>query len=112
MITTDVLLTVLRHHIGKANGATADRLVREIATRDPGCTCNARELRHLVVALREQGHHVCAHPRTGYYLAETTEELAETREFLLHRARCSLRQIAAMDRVSLPDLFGQLHLPT
>ncbi len=112
MITTDVLLTVLRHHIGKANGATADRLVVEISARGGAATCNTRELRQLVVALREQGHHVCAHPRTGYYLAATVDELTETRNFLMHRARCSLRQIAAMDRVSLPDLIGQLHLPT
>lgn len=112
MVTTDELLAALRHHIGKEQGATAQQLVAEIEAAGEGRTCSTRDLRLLVVSLREQGHHVCAHPRTGYFLAATAEELAETRNFLMHRARCSLRQIAAMDRVSLPDLVGQLHLPT
>lgn len=112
MITTDVLLSVLRDHIGRRNGATAEQLVREVAALGAEHSVTTRELRQLVVALRKQGQHVCAHPRTGYFLAETTEELAETRTFLRHRAISSLEQIAAMDRVSLPDLFGQLHLPT
>jgi hypothetical protein len=35
-----------------------------------------------------------------------------TCNFLYDRAMTSLRQIATMRRVSLPDLRGQLHLPT
>lgn len=112
MITTDVLLTVLRGHIGKRNGATAQQLVDEIDQLADEYCCSTRDLRQLVVALREQGHHVCAHPRTGYFLAETPEELAETIEFLRQRAFSSLTQAAAMARVSLPDLVGQLYLPT
>jgi hypothetical protein len=116
MITTDALLAVLRDHIGKTNGASAAQLVAEINAAavppDDDITVTTRDLRKLVVALREQGHHVCAHPQTGYFLAATVEELEETRDFLRQRALSSLKQIAAMDRISLPDLFGQLHLPT
>lgn len=108
--TVDLLLAVLRHHIGRRNGVTAATLVAEIRVR--GEACNARLVRQLVTTLREKGHHVCAHPTTGYFLAETAEELTDTRRFLHHRAMSSLRQIAAMDRVSLPDLLGQLKLPT
>jgi hypothetical protein len=31
--------------------------------------------------------------------------------FLYHRAMTSLKQVAAMKRVSLPDFRGQLNLP-
>ncbi len=108
--TTDDLLLVLRHHIGKGKGATAETLVGEMHAR--GHCCNSRELRQLVTALREDGHHVCAHPNTGYFLAESADELSETLRFLHHRAMSTLKQMAAMNRVSLPDLLGQLHLPT
>ena len=97
-------------HIGQQNGSTASDLVRAICgTTSPG---KERRLRHLVQELREQGHHVCAHPQTGYFLAATDEELDQACEFLYGRAMCSLKQISAMRRVSLPDLRGQLRLPT
>ena len=71
-----------------------------------------RSLRDAVVRLRLDGHHICAHPRDGYYLAETDRELDATCIFLYERAMTSLSQISAMKRVSLPDLRGQLRLPT
>lgn len=112
MTTDDILLQALRHHIGRANGITAKALVVEINARAGKPVITERELRHLVVDLRKDGHHVCAHPKTGYYLAADATELEETYTFLTHRALCSLQQAAAMKRVSVPDLFGQLRLPT
>jgi hypothetical protein len=110
-ITRDALLVALRHHIGRRNGVTVTALAREILGTEP--TRGAERLvRTLVVELRREGHHVCAHPASGYYLAETPEELADCIAFLRERAMSSLEQIAAMKHVSLPDLFGQLHLPT
>jgi hypothetical protein len=44
-------------------------------------------------------------------LAATEEELNRTCLYLHDRAMTSLRQVAAMKRVSLPDLRGQLRLP-
>jgi hypothetical protein len=101
-ITRDALLAALRHHIGRENGVTVTALTREVLGTEP----------KLVVELRNEGHHVCAHPASGYYLARTPEELADTIAFLRERAMSSLTQIAAMKHVSVPDLFGQLHLPT
>ncbi len=104
------LLSALCRHIGRAQGVTAARLVTEICGTD-GAE-HRRRLRYLVQDLREEGHHICAHPKHGYFIAETDEELQETCIFLYNRAMCSLTQVAAMKRVSLPDLRGQLRLPT
>lgn len=106
------VLSALRNHIGRDRGITARGLVFEVNGVTASPAINERDLRHIVVALRLQGHHVCAHPTSGYYLAETVEELQEATKFLKDRAISSLQQVAAMEQVSLPDLFGQLHLPT
>lgn len=111
LIDRDQLLAVLRNHIGRNNGVTATALAREVLGVEP-TRRDERALRHLVVHLRNEGHHICAHPTTGYFLAATPEELDETITFLRDRALSSLHQIAAMKRISVPDLWGQLHLPT
>ncbi len=114
MNNTDLLLVALRSHIGKNNGITAKALVNELNNGliKPDVQISERELRHVVKALRKQGHHVCAHPKDGYYLAQNIDELDECLKYLTHRAICSLEQVAAMKRLSLPDLFGQMRLPT
>lgn len=106
------LLATLRRHIGRGNGVTARALVAQVNFVARCDLINERDLRHLVVELRLQGHHVCAHPAHGYYIAANDEELTESLKYLTDRAMSSLRQVAAMKRVSMPDLFGQLHLPT
>lgn len=109
--TTALVLDTLSRHIGKANGATAEQLVRELRLRGAD-DLNTRRLRHIIEELRCQGQHICAHPRDGYYMAATAEELLETCQFLHARAMTSLVQIARMRGVSVPDLRGQLRLPT
>lgn len=107
------VLAALREHIGRSRGVTARDLVQEVnAPLQASDRINERDLRHIIVALRLQGHHVCAHPTSGYFLAASIEELQETTKFLKDRALASLAQVAAMEHVSLPDLFGQMHLPT
>jgi len=110
-ITQHALLAVLCRHIGRARGITVTALAREILGIEPS-RGDERLVRRLVVELRLEGHHICAHPTSGYFLAETPAELDESIAFLRERALSSLQQIAAMRRVSLPDLWGQLHLPT
>jgi len=102
------LIAVLGNHIGKLNGITVSGLVRQIAgVTDAGLE---RECRRLIMELRMKGHHICGRPETGYFIAATADELRETCEWLYSRAMTSLRQISAMQRVSLPDLRGQLNL--
>lgn len=115
-LSTATVLSVLSRHIGRENGATAEQLVREFSGYAvPGQVLAhvlTRQLREAVVQLRLDGHHVCATPENGYFLAANAEELDATCVFLHERAMTSLKQIAAMKKISLPDLRGQLHLPT
>ena len=107
MMQTHELLNLLQYHIGRSLGATVEALVKEYRERYLPNKTTARDVRAAVQELRSSGHHVCAHPRCGYFLAETPEELIETEQFLRARALASLQQVAAMRRVSLPDLIGQ-----
>lgn len=115
-LSRERMLEVLSHHIGANHGVTISQLVTEMAhprAIDPRERASVeRQARELVVQLRLAGHHVCSHPSSGYYMAATPEELDAACAFLFERAMTSLQQVAAMKRVSLPDLRGQLHLPT
>ena len=111
-LTAAAVLAALAHHIGAANGVRVDLLVCEITGNPVHDAVAERQLRNVVVQLRLEGHHVCAHPARGYFLAANAEELDATCTFLYERAMTTLTQIAAMKRISLPDLRGQLHLPT
>lgn len=118
VINRQSLLAVLSGHIGAAAGISVGKVVAELLRtvgRIPADAERAaleRQVRDLVVKLRLDGHHICAHPSLGYYMAATPEELDACCKFLFERAVTSLAQVAAMKRVSLPDLRGQLHLPT
>ena len=117
------VLSVLARHVGERNGVHIRPLAREIVALHGEITEQLirgefpwdrleREIRKAVLELRLDGHHICAHPAAGYYLAETAEELDRTCLFLYDRAMASLEQVAAMRKISLPDLRGQLRLPT
>lgn len=92
-------------HRGAANGISASRLAAAMGI-------SQRHLRHQVSAARELGCALCGQPRTGYYIATTAQELQQATAWLEHRAMHSLRLLAQMRRVSLPELLGQLRLPT
>ena len=116
LLTRDRLLEVLAEHVGATQGIPIERLVLRMIDPHRGpadsAAAFARNVRALVMQLRLEGHHICAHPRDGYYLAARPSELDDTCRFLVDRAMTSLRQAAAMKHISLPDLYGQLHLPT
>lgn len=111
-LTRDSVLQALAGHIGRGRGVRADVLVAHI-THEPGPDkAGMRKLRQVITELRMTGHHICGHPASGYYMAETAEELDATCEFLYERAMTGLTQISRMKHISLPDLRGQLKLPT
>ncbi|MEX0732871.1 MAG: hypothetical protein WED00_05820 [Aquisalimonadaceae bacterium] len=110
-ITPDRVLAVLARHIGAERGVGVHALAVAVAGPDAEAA-DERLVRKAVVELRQAGHHVCAHPSTGYFIASTEADLLRTCEYLYSRAMCSLEQVAAMRRESLPDLRGQLRLPT
>lgn len=99
------VLSVLRAHIGAGRGITAKDLAAAARMTE-------REVRAQVSALREEGIAVCGHPRTGYFIAETSAELETTVEYLTNRALHSLRLASRLTRIPLPDLIGQLKLKT
>lgn len=111
LITKAAVLLALERHIGADQGVSGNALSVEIAGLY-ATPATERHVRKVIEALRTEGHHVCGHPSTGYFIAANDEELLRTCEFLHHRAITSLRQVAAMQRVSLPDLRGQLRLRT
>lgn len=103
MIDAAQLLNILSAHQGRERGISMDALARQTETP-------ARHLRDLVSGLREEGIAVCATPETGYYLAVTPDELRESCAFLHARAMRSLLLASRMQKISLPDLLGQLKL--
>jgi acetolactate synthase regulatory subunit len=109
LVSAERLLAVLRHRKGPACGATASQLVAELTGRSSYGAAE-RHLRTVVEQLRLEGYPVCAHPAHGYYMAAGEADLDLTCDYLRSRAMKSLQQIAAMRRVSLPDLLGQLRL--
>lgn len=111
LLSREAVLKALERHVGAEQGCSGAHLVLEIcglyATR-----ADERNLRNVIEQLRRQGHHVCGTPAEGYYIAANEDELLRTCEFLHARAMTTLTQVAAMRRVSLPDLRGQLRLRT
>lgn len=99
------VLVALRCHQGKENGVKA----RDLAA---AAGMSEREVRHQVSALREEGIAICGHPRTGYFVAATAEELETTVEYLKSRAMHSLRLASRLTKIPLLDLIGQLKLKT
>lgn len=99
------VLAELAGHIGAGRGIHVIDLARDLGVR-------RRLIRASVSRLRNDGIAVCATPREGYYLAATEEELARSCEFLRARALHSLTLESRLRKIPLPDLIGQLKLPT
>lgn len=108
-INPDSVLAVLSQHIGKARGISVRDLSWNVTNRSPK-QAHERQIRYVVTALRLEGHHICAHPSSGYYIAANEAELEETCKYLFDRGMTSLMQVSRMKKISLPDLHGQLKL--
>lgn len=102
--TTD-LLDLLVSHTGRATGIKASDVAEQLGV-------STRQVRERVTALRLDGIAVCGTPETGYFIAACAEELEETCQFLRSRSMHALMLEARLRRIPLPDLLGQIHLPT
>ena len=105
MATRDDLLVVMARHVGQANGITAVALAHMLDVPE-------RRVRALVTEAREDGVAIAATPESGYFIAQTPEELEMCCAFLRSRAIHSLTLEARLRKISLLDLLGQLRLPT
>lgn len=105
MKTSADLLQQLSDHVGSENGVPAKTLGVILGITE-------RQVRELVSALRLEGVAVCGTPQTGYYIAANAAELNETCQFLRNRAMHSLQLESRLRNIPMPDLLGQLHVPT
>ena len=103
------LLAVLQSHRGRDRGVTAAYLA---AVLNLPLASGMRTVRDLVTELRNDSIAVCGHPASGYFIAETREELEETCQFLRSRAMHSLTLESKLRGLPLADLVGQLRLKT
>ena len=92
-------------HAGRRNGIRAEDLAARLGVTE-------RTLRELVSAARENGVAIVGTPETGYYVAQTADELEECCKFLRSRAMHSLAMEARLRKVALPELLGQLKVGT
>ena len=98
------LLNVLSGHRGQANGIHVADLAARTET-------SARELRRLITELRKDGTAVCGTPETGYFIAETVEEIDRfCIKYLEARAMHSLTLSSRLRKIPLPILAGQLFI--
>lgn len=111
-ITPAQVLTELSHHIGQANGIHVANLVQRITGQLLCAEHLERRVRQIVTELRMDGAHICGHPTSGYYMAESAAELEQTCAFLRSRAMSSLVLESRMRRIGMAELLGQITLPT
>lgn len=97
------LLNAMAPHQGQALGISAEALAAQLAV-------TRRQLRKRISEARCQGYLVCGHPKTGYFMATTADELRMATAFLEHRALHSLMLLSRMRGVGMPELLGQLRL--
>lgn len=105
---SDLMATVVLHnlqsgHRGRDQGISAQQLAQK-------CGLPERSLRTAISMLREEGIAVVGTPESGYYLAQTSEEVEECCQFLRSRAMHSLTIEARLRQLSLPELLGQMRL--
>lgn len=105
------VLQALSRHRGRDRGASIVDLVREITGR-ASTAADERALRRTISELREEGTPVCGHPKTGYFIAQTPDELDQCCAFLRSRAMHSLKLEARLRRMPLQALLGQLNVET
>lgn len=83
IVNTAALQRALK--VGAANGQSVQTLHFMLDTTE-------RAVRKLVDELIDEGVPVCAHPSTGYYIAQTQEEVDAVADFLRQRGLHSLRK--------------------
>ncbi len=91
------------HHKGKDCGITVEKLSLRIHV-------NPRDIRQAVSDLRDDGVAIAALPSTGYYLAQTAEEIEECCQYLRKRSLHGLRLESRLRKMALPELLGQISL--
>lgn len=108
------LLAILTRHVGEEKAIGMGELYSQVFGEPWSHRINdTRKLRRLITELRYDGSLIGetrAKTGGGYYLARSVFEMGE---FVRRRKREALRKlamIAAMQRIGLPELLGQMQL--
>jgi hypothetical protein len=110
-INPEAVLTLIQQCVGKQSAMRATDMVRALTNQAPTGALT-RRLREQIMALRDSGWPICAHPVYGYWWPASPDELEAVCNFHWQRAISSLRQISRQRRLGKPALAGQLNLPT
>jgi biotin operon repressor len=97
------LLNLLQAHKGRDRGIKCAALAAQAGIPE-------RAVRRLVSEMRFEGCPIVGTPETGYYLADTPQEVTEFTEFHWHRIRHSMAIVSRVTKQSIPALMGQLSL--
>ncbi|MGA0569614.1 hypothetical protein ACO2Q9_02715 [Variovorax sp. VNK109] len=109
-IRKDHVLEALQRHVGRENGVHMRDLVGRILNTVLVTEAHERKVRELITDLRNDGHHICAHPGSGYYMAANAKELEDTCRFLLERSQSTVDQVCRMRGAFAIDLYQQVGL--
>jgi hypothetical protein len=108
------VLKILARHVGAHQAIGAGELFLAATGKEAEHKINdTRDLRFTIAKLRREGWPICsasARGREGYYLALDGEDLERFCRRLEARGLKSLIQAAALRRLGLPELLGQLAL--
>lgn len=106
MCNADDVLVALSRHRGAHNGIRAADLAQELGIDE-------RRLRALISQLiLDRGVAIVGQPSTGYFIAETPEEVERSVEFHRDRALHELKKASVLSKVPLAELLGQMKLKT
>lgn len=92
-------------HVGQSKAISGEQLAGRLGVK-------VRTVRAWVLKLRCNAVAVCGSPESGYFVAATPAEVESTCNLLVAHAMHSLTVAARMRRTTLPELLGQLTLPT
>jgi len=108
------LHSTLTSHIGRANAVGMAELYEAVYDRPWSNRINdTRKLRTLVTEMRREGVAICSTAFSvggGYYLAAGGSELKDYLRRTKVQALKKLARVAKIQRVSLPELLGQMRL--
>lgn len=105
-VTADDVLAALLRHRGASNGVRASDLARRLDVSE-------RRLRALISRLIiDRGVAVAGLPTTGYFIAQTADEVERNVAFHRDRALHELTKASVLAKIPLPELLGQMKLRT
>lgn len=103
VLLAELIRRMAANHVGRARGIRCRDLADSMGLPE-------RTIRHMVSEARERGVAIVGTPDTGYFVAETPEELEQTCQFLRNRAMHSLRLLSRLTKTPLQELMGQMRI--